>query len=424
MPALACLLILALVLTDIVSAAFYALFDWGWVGALRLPHEGLAALLFLAAALSPRLPVALRLTGLLYMFFIAIYAVVALAEDSNTQLVLVSAAKLALPAILFGAGFACCHAPRHLRPVVLTLVTLGVATVLFGRWDRGNTEFWTDTLRYGEYLMDIKNVMIGYRGDEFLPFNFFGFENERRAAGLLAAPLAQGSFLATVCLASLGWFRWRNLPLGLLLTLLFLVGILNSGTRGAMLMVAVALPLFLMLTTRSLSGMVANMAMLGAVCLISLGAITTILSYTIGLQDGSTIGHVTALQENLEGLGGIVLAGYGIGSAGANAADLGLDIAGGGEGSFFSIAYQLGLPGGLAFLLFYGAIVVTLARGVRAGTDSREAAMAAAAIAIAIGGASSLVISEHLLTASGMGPFWIFLGAVCGGLSPHIGRRA
>ncbi|MBU0724731.1 MAG: hypothetical protein KJ904_01550 [Alphaproteobacteria bacterium] len=423
MPILPCLLILGLTLVDIVSAALYTFSEWEYVGYLRSPHEIFAAILFLLAALSPRLPGSLRLTGLIYILFIGIYTMAGFIEGPGQGLIISSAAKLALPVILFGAGFVCINDPKQLKPLILTLIILGIATTLFGRWDRVNTEFWTDTLRYGEYLMDVKGVMIGYRASEFLPFNFFGFDDTRRAAGLLAAPLAQGSFLATACMVALGWFRQRNLLVAMVLVILFLVGIRDSGTRGAMLMLAIALPLFLMLTARGLSSLVANLATLAFVSILSLGAITTILSYTVGLQDGSTIGHVEALRENLEGIGSVALLGFGIGSAGATAADLGLDIAGGGEGAIFSIAFQIGVPGALAFLAFFAALIAALARALFQSNDLRDATMPAAAIALAIGAASSLPVSEHFLTASGMGAFWIFLGAVTGSSRPASGRQ-
>ncbi|TAD87568.1 MAG: hypothetical protein EAZ99_17080 [Alphaproteobacteria bacterium] len=410
MSALVILYLLLSVLTDIISATLHTVLEWEEAGLLRLLREGLSVLLAGVGLLMVPLPRPVLIAAALYVAFIALYTLAELADGGPLGLVIASAAKLAIPVVLTQAGAIAAAHPRLLARVFLGFA---IATSLFGWWDIRNTEFWAETLDYGDYLTDVKGIITGFEGLYLLPHNFFGFEVQRRAAGLVAAPLAQGSILALAALVALGVAR-KGGVVGWALVVLFAHGVYLSGTRGAMLMLLIALPLFVLLAQRGGERVGRNALMLAVLAGLSFETLLVIYGYTTGLEDGSTIGHVWAFERNLRELPGVLILGEGMGSAGSVAADLGLEIAGGGEGAIFSIIFQLGLPAGIVFLAFYGLMVRELLRESQR-TGNR---LALAVACFAIGAATSFIISDHMFAVSGMGPFWLIAGAILGGCQP------
>lgn len=404
------LLIIYLVLahlTDLVSAAVYAAFDLREVVALRYIRDGLALVLCLAGFVRPGIAAAIRWSALAYAGFIGFYLIAGISGDTGLGLLAGSAAKVLLPVILAFAGAGGIETPADARRVAILVIGLGMASTLFGAWDKANTGFWTNAVEYGDYLFDLKGVTAGFSQDTGLPFNFYGFEDVRRAAGLVAAPLAQGSLLAVAGLVGFAHLRARRPLLAVLVLGLAGFGIYQSGTRGALIILLTALPLHMLLTSRNIGRFWRDALLIALGLAGSVETLRYVYTYTTELADGSTIGHIEALAANLTDLGSILAVGEGLGSAGALAADAGLEIAGGGEGAIFSIAYQIGLPGALAFLAFYAAVTLAL---FRRRQDPEEGEMATALFALALGSASSLIISEHLLTVSGMASFWVLAG--------------
>lgn len=392
--------------TDIVAASFYAAFDLPEVNYLRFAREGLALGLFVAGFLNAPCPPRLRLLTGAYLAFIAIYSFVGFSNDISIALLAGSAAKLAFPVFLIFGAMVAVETPRQMMILCWTIVGLALASLLFGIWDIGHTDFWTDTIDYGSYLYEVKGVLIGYLEEYMLPFNFFGFEGARRAAGLVAAPLAQGSVLAVGGVLVFALWREGKSWLAAAALGLFCFGIYQSGTRGALLIVLLAIPAFLIVSTRRVSGAARDLMLIGLLVLASAEVISFIYDYTVNLDDGSTIGHLTALQENISGLGQVAIFGTGVGEAGAVTADAGEEIAGGGEGALFTIIYQLGLPGGLVFLALYTVMAWQLLKARRQAGDLNYAAFA-----LMVGAASSMVISEHIFSVSAMAPFWLLVGA-------------
>lgn len=396
-------------LNDIILAGLYALTDQTAVGQLRFLRDGLALGLGAVGLASRWVPAAVRAPAFTYLVIIAAYGVYGAAGD-DPRLAASSGAQLIVPGVFFFAGFGGAPDRRRLGLLLGTVCLIAVATTVFGAWDVRNTRFWTDVMIYGDYLYDVKGVVTGFHPEEFLPWNFFGFQDIRRAAGLLAAPLAQGAYLAVAGTLGYAFFRVRRPILAHGFLMLCALGVYQSGTRGAMLIMLIATPFYLLLSWRRLSGMARNIALIGIMAALPLETLMEIGAYTIALEDGSTIGHLNALELNLAEIGAVALVGLGLGAAGAQAAQTGLEIAGGGESALFTIAYQIGVPGAAAFLWFYAAAVVYLYRR-RHGPD-RHLFIAMSATAAAA--ATSLVISEHLLTVSGMGTFWLLLGACVG----------
>lgn len=352
----------------------------------------------------------------LYTAIIVIYFVIT-GGSIDTTVAIGSAAKLMLPILLMAVGYGTLRSPEQLTGYAILLAGLACLSTLFGMWDIRHTEFWTDTLEFGHYLNGVKGIVTGFDGYYVLPFNFFGYESQRRAAGLVAAPLAQGSFVVIGCLLGFAAFHRRSFLIAAAILLLGLIGVWQSGTRGAMLMMAIALPLFLLLTGRD-SGLKRNALILLAIAVLSFETLSYIVSYSVNLEDGSSIGHLEAFLSNLADFDQALLLGDGIGAAGSIAADKGLELTGGGEGALFSILFQIGLPGVVLFLGFAGLALKRLS--VWAPLTGQNSSLCYAVFCLGIGLIPTLVTSEHILALSGVGVFWIALG---GALSQVDGIR-
>lgn len=394
---------------DLLVASTYSITGTAAVEYLRYLRDASVLIVALTAVLRREIPGSLRLPMALYALTVLTYLPVGIFHGVPTNVALGSAGTLLLPILLVSVGFFCIESERDLISAWTLLMVIGVLTILFGAWEIGHTDFWTDTVRYGDYMYEIKKSITGNEPTTGLPWNFFGYEDVRRAAGLLAAPLAQGSFLVVLLVTGFAYFRHRLLAVALAIVALYSMGIYQCGTRGAMTIGIIALTFYLFTSSTSGKAFTTNfviLIMLGAAVVVGLGE--TIV-YSVNLADGSTLGHLVALEKNIADIGTVVAFGEGAGRQGAVAAQQDLEVVGGGEGALFSIAYQLGLPGALAFLWFY----VRLFKGLyEARTEEqgplREITLSLAALAI--GFVVTFASSEHILTFSGMAAYWILAG--------------
>ncbi len=424
MTAIGLLYLAMTVLTDLISAGLYAATDIPEVAYIRYVRDGIGLGLAAVGFFNTRLPGGVRWASLGYVGLIGVYLVAGVADNGPPALLVASAAQLSIPVIMTLAGAGGVSSPSGLRAATTLVVGLGAASAAFGIWDSRNTGFWTDVIAYGDFLYDVKRIQVGYNPIVLLPWNFFGFEGARRAAGLVAAPLAQGAFLSIVGVVAFASRRDRAPITAYVLLALSAFGVYQSGTRGAMLTLMLSLPLYLAIAHRGRGddkergqwgrkqggrGVGLDLTLLAIGLALSFQTLAFIFSYSVGLEDGSTIGHVRALQQNLRDLPAVLIFGDGLSAAGAAAADAGLDIAGGGEGSIFSIAFQVGGPGAVIFLCFCVALARALNR-VRLG-GGEFAAHAAALIALLLSSAIHFVSSEIALSVSAMGSFWILAGA-------------
>ncbi|SIS74384.1 hypothetical protein [Insolitispirillum peregrinum] len=402
---------LLVTLTDLLSAVLYAHNPLSeGIAVLRYSRDGLMVLLALWGIFHAWRAGKVFTLAVLYVGFIAAYGVIA-TDDVDMLLLVGSAVKLALPVMLVAAGYGALRTPGRLQAYAVFAAGLAMVSTLFGAWDIRHTDFWVETVQYGHYLNGIKGIVTGFDWYYVLPFNFFGYEYARRAAGLVAAPLAQGSFVAVGAMLGFAALQRKSFGLALLVLLVGMVGVWQSGTRGAMLVLVIALPVFLVLSGRGGAGF-RNFAVLFGLLLGSYEGLQFVLSYTVNLQDGSTIGHVEALQKNITDLPQVILFGPGLGASGALAADLGLELAGGGEGAIFAITYQLGVPAALVFLLWYGVITRRCIATFRQHSATVTGDLALACGALSIGMVTTFISSDHLFSLSGLGLFWIVLGGV------------
>ena len=363
---------------------------------------------------------------------LAVYGVLALlammqafAEGRAPGLVVGSFGTLMIPALFFLVGYYCLRGYREIGDLVALFAAIACASAAFGLWEVRHTEFWTETLQFAAFIERVKGVLLGAHPLTGLPWNFYGGTVEtRRAAGLLAAPLAQGMFLVVALLLVLAARRGLLHTVRFALLPFLTVGIWMAGTRGAMLVGFLALAGYL-LTTRTAADPRLRLVVLIALVAGTVFATYDIVATTWALADGSSPGHWLALTRNLDGLFGIPPLGYGPGAQGAIAVQTEQSVVGGGEGAIFTMAYQVGLPAAVAFLCFYAACLRRLWRAHR----EHDADFALATFWLMIGISVTLVTSEHILAVSGSAALWLMVGGQMRALSrlrapEHDGREA
>ncbi len=360
-----------------------------------------------------------RMARSLFVTLTAYCALVALASLQSlggraAGLVLGSLGTLMIPILFFLVGYYCLRGYREIAALARFYALIACASVAFGMWEIRHSEFWTDTLHFGIFTERVKGVLLGAHPLTGLPWSFYrDLELTRRAAGLLAAPLAQGMFLvvAGVLAAAAPSGLLRRFSLVVLAFLIW--GIWMSGTRGAMLAGALALAGYLATARTVLADPRLRLVLALAAVAVTAFVTRDIVMMTWSLADGSSPGHWYALRLNLNGLFGIPPLGYGPGAQGAIAAQTQEALVGGGEGSIFTMAYQVGLPGAAAFLCFY---IACLGRLWRAHRDS-DADFALATFWLMVGIATTLVTSEHIFAVSGSAALWLMVGGQMRALS-------
>lgn len=367
--------------------------------------------------LTVRMPATLLAPILIYGLLALLYLPAGWNHGLPPSVLLGSFGTLMIPMLFFLVGYYCMRTTHEFRAAVKLIVLLGIASTLFGMWDVRHTEFWTETIRFPDYMAQIKGVLpAGTHPETRLPWNYYGgafIDLQRRAGGLLAAPLAQGLFLAVAGILAIALLQRRpdrtgHTWLGFAVCALLFSGVWVSGTRGAMLAGSIAL-LGYLATCRELSRGPGLRLLLAGAALVVVGlASQRIVLMTIRFLDGSTIGHWTALQRNLEDLPRVLLLGGGLGRQGPAAGTLGLSDLGGGEGAIFSIAFQMGVPAALLFLFFYAQ---SMRLAWRAYQQLREP-LGLALFWLAAGMTVTLVTSEHILSVSGSAGFWLLLGGL------------
>jgi D-xylose transport system permease protein len=404
------LLILWVHFGDLFTAWLFDAGAFPLASLLRPTRDATVILIAAICLVTVSIPASLLIPILGYTLLAAIYMPVGWLYGLPPGILIGSFGTLMIPMLFFLVGYYCVREPQELRRMATLIVLIGVATALFGLWDIRHTEFWTQIIRFPEYMAKIKGVLPADTHPETrLPWNFYGGQPlARRSAGLLAAPLAQGTFLAVTALIAMALLQRRSLAYaGAVCTLLF-IGLWMSGTRGAMLVGSVAL-LGYVASSRDLLRapairLISTVAVLGIFAVIS----RRVVDMTLNFRDGSTIGHWTSLLRNLDQIHQVLLFGGGLGRQGAMAARAGLATLGGGEGAIFSMAFQMGIPAALLFLWFYGQCMRQLLHVHRRHNEALGLAM----FWLACGMGITLVLSDNLLSVSACAAFWLVIGGV------------
>lgn len=408
-------LLMAIFAADFIGAIAFVQFGPSVASTVRGLREGLILLAFTYAVFAlvagrSHLSRGIVMPAICFGCFVFIYGLSALAKNIPFDIMFSSAELLLLPVILLFIGYALTRTKADYAFHVKLIIAFCVCTALFGMWDIQHTEFWAGALQYGRYLNVVKHVTTGFDRTTFLPWNFTGYEGVRRAAGLLAAPLAQGMVLAYGCTLSVALLRGRNLPFGVLLAALFFFGVFQSGTRGAMIVALLAMGIVLARSRKGLRN--ATNAAVGSLLAISaVQLLSPVYRYTFNLSDPSAAGHHQALLSNLGGLGRVLLFGDGVGSSGALASLRGAITTNAGEGGLFTVAYALGVPGVLAFIWLYLALSREMMRDSNRGDAVVNAAFHAN-WAFGIAFVTTFFTSEHAFSLSGSGAFWLMSGVL------------
>lgn len=394
---------------DLLTAWIYQAGAVPEAGYARLVRD--AAVLLAAALCLMTTRIATWLFAPLMVYGALIMAALAASLGAGVPagIMLGSFGTLLIPALFFLVGYFCVREEADLRALVACYVLIACLSALFGAWEINNTGFWLDTVKFPAYQREVKGLIFGAEPETGLPWNFFAdLELTRRAAGLLAAPLAQGMVLVVGGVLVIATAGDRIRASGALICLGLSIGIWMTGTRGAMVAGCIALTGYIATARTARAHLPLRIALAVGVAFAILAATRGILEATIQQSDGSSPGHAAALQRNLEGILQIPPLGYGVGAQGPVAAQATIITTGGGEGAFFSIAYQVGLPAALAFLVFF---IVCLARLWRANRD-HQTSFALATFWLMIGLATTLVTSDHVLAVSGSASLWLLTGGV------------
>jgi D-xylose transport system permease protein len=408
-PLFVTFLILWFPVQDLVASLLHA-HSIGAASYVAVLRNLLTCLFAAIAFLRAPLPRQIRLSMMVYCSMVLAYSVVGLAAGVEWRIVMESAGVMWLPVLAVLVGYYCHPDVWTLRRSCWLLIVMAVLSTAFGFWEIQNTWFWTENVQISSYDTDVKRILIGYDPYTGLPGNFFDFTFERRAAGLLAAPLAEGSFTTIAALVALSLGRTSSLGFtgGAALAAFCALGAYQSRTRGAMLMGLLALLGYVAFAARSRRRYFANLLFLLTVLLVVGGPLLTIASYTANLRDGSALLHLLALASNVINIGSVALFGGGVGTHGVYAGQKALIFTEGGEGAIFGIAYQLGVPGALMFMWFYLSLLLRLLKGIRFGRTVGELSCALAGLWL--GALVTFPTSDHILTFSGMVGFWLLLG--------------
>lgn len=405
---------------DLVLAALYNATGSPLVGTLAHVRDVIVLSMALLAFIGSRIPRRLFYSMVLYGLFVFASMPIGLWNGAPFGVVIASAAILLLPPMLVLAGYWAHRTPADFDRTLNILIIMAIASAAFGAWDIMNTSFWTDVIAFPKYMIEVKGVLV-VDHDTLLPMNFFHDDLTgtavRRAAGLLAAPLAQGSFLATMGLLAMArFYRPSRIFLGVAIFTLCAFGVFETDTRGAMIYLAVSVMVYII--TLADTPKKFGIALAGSAAAILTFVIfqwrMLVLALTLG--DVSALDHAQALVANITNIGSVLFIGNGVGMAGSYAGfATGVTHFGGygGESAIFSVAYQLGVPGAIVFLTFFTLLMIWLWRA-RKTMPQPYAKYASALLALGIGSTTTFISSEHIFTFSGFAQYWLLVGGLLG----------
>jgi D-xylose transport system permease protein len=404
---------------DLTLSALYGATGLHDVALLAHIRDVVVLVISILAFTRLRMPRGLYISILLYGLFVFAGIPIGASNGASAGVIITSAAVLLLPPMLVLVGYWGHRSLSDFNRSLDILIFLAVVSAAFGCWEIQNTSFWTNTVSFPKYMMDIKNVIV-LDPSSLLPMNFFhGGEDGmvRRAAGILAAPLAQGSFLATMGLLAVArFYKPSQLLIGLAILGFCAFGVVQSDTRGAMIYLAVAIGVYIIFLADTPKKF--GLAIAGATVAMLLFVVfewqMLVLALTLG--DVSSLGHAQALLTNVMNIRSVLFIGNGVGLAGAYASlvsGVSSFYGYGGESAIFSVAYQLGVPGAIVFLLFFFLLLRWLLR-TRKTLPPRQAHIATALLALGIGSVTTFISSEHIFTFSGFGQYWLLVGGVLG----------
>lgn len=270
----------------------------------------------------------------------------------------------------------------------------------------GTKKFWTDFVRIGKFLSDIKKADYGvFQG---LPGNFYGsyggaFFSQKRFVGIWVSPLTAAYSLAWVWLVLLCNYSKlnRKWKIGFLIISFALV---LTFTRAVL--IPLALVFFIYLCKGKYKATI--MLFIPLITLYVLLHKNSILSF---FYDGSTIGHIIGIIEPIRNHA-LTLFGNGIGTFGAaSALTNNLGVVGQGTESFFlSTTGQIGIVGLLLFLVVFFKACNALWLNYQRSNNKFYHKIFLAFLVSSIVYFATGFVSEQLSAFTAIAPFYILLG--------------
>lgn len=274
----------------------------------------------------------------------------------------------------------------------------------------GTKSFWTDTIGYTNYYVDIKkqasHMLFG------LPGNFYGnygngYFSSKRLVGLWANPLTSAYSLLPcgiyyfIKVAKVFGRKIEKADIkNFVRFLIVFMAIYYTHTRAILISLLLIIAIYIFTNVRRSPGLLAIMIIggLGAVLALDYNEIQQFM------VDGSTLAHIGAVTQTMDMLR-ISLFGHGIGSLGVNAA---LTT----ESSYLTLLGNVGIIGTLLYLTIY-------LRGMRLAKYSRESDIGKLIRYCSFVYLITGFISEQLFAYTSIAQFFVLLG-----LSAQMSRAA
>ncbi len=263
-----------------------------------------------------------------------------------------------LPTGLIFSSFYICKYFKA-RTLYKALLYFGVASSVFSFYEIRNTDFWLEVVNLPRYLSDVKGIH--WSSFEYfynLPHNFFRDYSStlRRGAGLITSPLAQGNLLAAAFILNLEIGLVRKITRNIF-SIILAIGVIISGTRLALIYIFAYFFIKIFINIKNTLTTNTRIKISIKIVPFTLMPIFIIIyffrsSYFLNLIDASSEFHLFAFFSNLNLLREMPFWGYGLGSQSRYSDSYTQGMIGFGEGSFFSLSFQFGYLGLLAFLGF------------------------------------------------------------------------
>lgn len=351
----------------------------------------------------------------MFGFFFIIYSILYLLIVNNEVqpvLRLTAFRAVILPLLLYFVGRYTLLNKNEISLLLRLIILIGVISVILGVIELllPTKYTWNGIFNLSGYLTNIK----GFTREmpQNVPVNFFGYLG-RRLAGLSASPLAQGYFLEFIFFLLLAsWIHGFNFSKKFFLLLMILVGELLTITRASILTMFFVLPVFFLVHPKV--SYLRKISYIYVVILIVLlpflNSVLDLGEKTLFLGEGSAKRHIYALDYSIKNLEEVIFVGKGFGTAGGWVTSLGGEVLGAWENAYAVIAFQIGIPGLILFLVWWGLLAATIFNAWIKKSSPLYRTLFAAVSLGCIAYFLTGFVSEQILTFSSVAHFWIFAG--------------
>ena len=354
--------------SDLLLAYFYNYYDF--IKFFKIARDllilllGFFSIFYFVTVNTSRLSRNLRITSIVWIVIPIYLAIFELLRFSSTSFSKITDAfVLFLPLMLIFLSYLIA---KYISPNIFIkiLILFTILSALFSFYEILNTNFWVETINLPKYLLEVKGIHSS--STEYftgLPHNFFRKSlTDRRAAGLLAAPLAQGNLLGVGLITQLFCPLFKKKYVDYVVNFILIFGLVLTGTRLAyVFIISYLFYLFfidgLIFNLFKLLKSIKNNFLIVIVIVMCVTYLLNRYSYLFILSDSSSIGHFYSTYSNFNLLTKMNFFGYGLSSQSRNSNAFDVNMIGFGEGSFFSLAFQTGYLGLINFFFFLKSLL-------------------------------------------------------------------